>query len=1089
MTGYAGGSLEAATKEQRLILNHEANDPKYTPDERAAVQREIARLPKEPEEKQNTFSIKDAYGDKPITPKPMSEGRKMASSLYSGAQDVASLGDMFLNLGTNIPAVMGMMNRYGQGVATGESHKVTSEAARQVFDRINSHAPNLLQNLLSLVPNPNPSQPNGNESHVAKAMDVFTNLTDQEARELSYKTDPVINETDWKNLRDVAMIALGAKGLEVTGEGLAKSAIKAPEKEAPTAEPKEPKLEDEIPTPEKASQPASSKQLKALQSQVRQKYTDDAQYAQVFNERAKAQAMVQNGLNGLTKAVEDRAAAPREETTPIILTPEGKIDTSVVGQRSLDSGLKKIAAKKPFLMTPEEKIAVAGAQRAAASPMILTGKQAGKIKPEVLGGIAMAGLGMAVGAKLDPNNPIEGAVAGVLGAAFLRSGAIGKMKETAEKISAPDTRIRINDLTERLSHHIAQGARTSWQASGRMIDLVPDKARREAITRAIDAGTTGELKGKEAELADYQHQTMEAALEMGRKYGVLDAAVDDYITHFWQRNGKSEEALKQLARAKYQQGMSPATRFSKARIYTSLEEGKAAGLKPLTEDVAVITDMYLNSVYRAIANKRFLDNLHHAKAPGGIPLVLKAAKAPPIYETIDHPLLRNYRVHPDIVPSLKFLFDSTDPSKTMTALSAVNTAIKRNAVSISLFHAKSLLDAAIGASNHPGLAVKVLAQAAAPKVFGENRYLKMLREGGAGDLPDTAQRDGVVFSFSRHEPSVEDVTGSYYKGMKWLQNSLDDLVPGLGLPVKEVTAVNHMLDDFMWGRLHAAFKLEIYAAKKEALMRNTAKAGKGLTDEQAGRIAASYTNDVFGGLNWQRIAESASTKWGRDIALELLSPKGRRMTQLALFAPDWTLSTTRALLQARPRRIGLKASIEGTRDLFSAKTLQDLHRQQFIRSALWYVTVGDGINYAMTGHHIRENKNPLRVDLGDGLSMQLSKHFTEPLEWFREPGQQALNKLGYLPSEALDQMQGTQWLSSSGHAKRMDTSPLGRVKHAARAALPFSMNQFVESNGGGGARSAISGTLGVPIYGQTPSEKRQARLDAALKKYHERYGQ
>lgn len=1433
-TGYAGGSKESGDEERMRYLQAEANNPKLSAEDRQAVGREIDRMPNASQPK-GEISWSDFAKAPPTLPaKPMASAptffQKLAGSGLTGLRDVATLGDMGINFLTNgIPAYLADLNRRGQGIAEGENHEVTSRAARDISDRINETAPNILQKLVAMIPNPDPGSPAGNENHVASAMDTLTHLTDTEARELSYHTGPLIGEDDWKDLRDTLLMGFGLRGTELGAGELAVKLTKQKEGVSTADQLQEPTPEKENPK-EQPAKPASQKQLRALKAQVRTRYTNDADYAKAFSQRARQQARFAQATANMAQRVSERANLPREEKTPTILTPEVKVDTSVVGQRSLDTGLRKINSKQAFLLTPEEKIAIRGnakswgglIEKGAADPdllaamaiggvgtalalaypdkakeafdnlgllgglfftgsiekiaahsdsvplsvlrndsdnswltidrlpqnasvlkksqieeqlrrpdvtkaekeivhsildqhvggtitpkqLVLGMKEAtgdfkltkrdtkeyanfglgnlrenstlekldadypnsthlwvlpehmmldlrgghfdhptyfghtrvffddglrhvmevqsdltqnlgkglspselqraleeeyplpetkkavrdtairsqigpmvkdsykrlireeladaarsgesvvrfatedtvrkvegwdqseneagilpagiqsildryegpiarflkglgavrvrdnpednlsatwwevptkplgtraqmfGRSTPEVLSGLAGAGLGMAIGAKLDPNNPIEGAVLGVLGAAFIRGGAIPAMRKVASEIAKPDTRIRITNLTNSLAYRVAAGSRVAWQASERMVRLVPDAERRAAITRAIDEGRTGELKGNEAKLADYQHEVMEEALRLGRQYGVLDAAVEDYVTHFWKSGGKGEAVLKTFSR-----GMSPSTRFSKARSFTTLAQGKAAGFTPLTEDVATITDMYLNSVYRAIANRRFIDDLHQAKTDSGFPLVMKGKKAPASYVSINNPLLQNYKVNPDIAPSLAFLFEQQAPGKFMTALGAVNTAIKRNAVSVSLFHAKSLMDAAIGATANPITVAKVMAQTSAPRVFGENRFLKMAREGGAGDLADNAQRDGLIFSFERREPSVEDVTGSFYKGMRWLQDSLDRTIPGAGLPVKGITALNHHIDNFMWGRLHAAFKLEIYAAKREALMRNTAKIGKGLSEEKAGAIAAEYANNIFGGLNWQRIAEDASTKWGRDFSLEAFSPRGRRLTQLAVFAPDWTLSTTRALVQARPKSL---RAIEGAKGLLSPKNLGDLHRQQFIRSALWYVTVGDGINYAMTGHHLWENKNWLRVDLGDGLSMQLSKHFTEPFEWLVQPRQEVLNKLAYLPSEALEQTEGVQWLSASGKAPRIDPTIKGRAEHAARAMLPFSASSFV--GGHGSPRAAISSTLGVPIYGQTPQERRQARLEAALKKYNEQYG-
>src|ERR1700690_3931755 len=82
-----------------------------------------------------------------------------------------------------------------------------------------------------------------------------------------------------------------------------------------------------------------------------------------------------------------------------------------------------------------------------------------------------------------------------------------------------------------------------------------------------------------------------------------------------------------------------------------------------------------------------------------------------------------------------------------------------------------------------------------------------------------------------------------------------------------------------------------------------------------------------------------------------------------------------------------------------------------LRSALYYVMVGDGLNYALSGHHLWQNKDPTYIETGDGQKIQYSKHTMEPYHWAQHPAQQALNKLGQLPKEVVNQALGTEYLA------------------------------------------------------------------------------
>jgi hypothetical protein len=188
-----------------------------------------------------------------------------------------------------------------------------------------------------------------------------------------------------------------------------------------------------------------------------------------------------------------------------------------------------------------------------------------------------------------------------------------------------------------------------------------------------------------------------------------------------------------------------------------------------------------------------------------------------------------------------------------------------------------------------------------------------------------------------------------------------------------------------------------------------------------------------------------------------------------LFAPDWTLSTTRAAVQAFGKGTGVKGLME-------PQTVTDLHRQYVLRSALYYAAMGDGLNYAMSGHHLWENQDPTTLDVGDGRKMQWSKHTMEPVHWITKPGQQMLNKLAYVPRELLNQLMGTEYLSTSGHAPRMQS----RLGHAIKSLSPISVQQSFEAGEGSG----IAGFMGSPIYGKTyqqrDTEKHIRQLERSL---------
>lgn len=747
----------------------------------------------------------------------------------------------------------------------------------------------------------------------------------------------------------------------------------------------------------------------------------------------------------------------------------------------------------------------------------VTGKQEGSIDSRLLASLAAAGIGVTAGIALDPKNKIEGAILGALGGLALAKLSPKGVVDVVKAVWKPDTRIRINDLANSLDTKILRGARATMQLQEAMHELKLSDAERISVTHAVEANDLSKLSPQQRKLASLLTDNFKKMAEVAVDRGVLKSAIDNYVTHLWKFGDQTRDRLMEAFGRRPGVSMSPETKFALARKVPTIAEGKARGLTPLTEDPIVIAGIYNNAVTRALANQEFLASLRNqVDQTTGSRLIMPASTAPKGFVHIDHPQLLGKLVHPDIASSMRFMFDTTDPGAMVRGAVAINQITKRMAVSFSMFHAKALLDAftgaaavnkklmvggavagaALGAVTDDKLLTKAMigagigmmlpgmkhvAQAAAPRLLGENKYVKMIREGKEGDEVDHAMRDGLTFQIKRGKSVDEDV-GHFYEGMKDIQKGLDSLVPHLGTPVKAFTAVNHAVDGFMWERLHAGMKLSIYAEKKAQLIENNEKAhahdpvkSPRMSVEKLGEEAAKFTNDIFGGINWRRAAEEARTKWGRDMALAVYSPTGRMINQLLMFAPDWTLSTTRAALRAVGEVAGYGEGT-GLRGMMSPKNATDLSRQYILRSALYYATIGDGINYALSGHHIWDNKDWTTIDMGDGRRMQWSKHTMEPVHWLTKPGQQALNKLGFVPREAANQLMGSEYLSTSGHAPRMNTSLGGRAFHAAKGFSPIAVQQSFDA----GAGSGIAGFLGAPIYGVTDKQKMENR---ELKKF------
>jgi len=246
--------------------------------------------------------------------------------------------------------------------------------------------------------------------------------------------------------------------------------------------------------------------------------------------------------------------------------------------------------------------------------------------------------------------------------------------------------------------------------------------------------------------------------------------------------------------------------------------------------------------------------------------------------------------------------------------------------------------------------------------------------------------------------------------------------------------------------------------------------------ELIAKEVATYANDLTGGLNWFQIAADAKTQLGRNLGMYFAGPEGQRFAQMVAFAPDWAISTLRA---------GFKAFGESDRTLkglWKPENATDLYRRYALRSTLYWMTLLNGINYATSGHSVLENKDPTRIEFGDGTSMQAGKHTFEAVHAVMDPVKFAYNKLGFTPKMMIDLASG-----KSGYG---DTAPKydNFVGHAARTALPFTVNSATQPGitGIDRAKRAVLSSGGLPVYGTTPEQKSEIKIQRAAARERKR---
>ena len=555
---------------------------------------------------------------------------------------------------------------------------------------------------------------------------------------------------------------------------------------------------------------------------------------------------------------------------------------------------------------------------------------------------------------------------------------------------------------------------------------------------------------------------------------------------------------------------------AKKRIIPSYEQGIQMGFIPRTNDLGDlnifdIMSRYSLSVGKAINERTLIQHLKKNPFPGmntpvihtnldKIPQSLKTK-----YVEFDHPIIneRIYKktlntktgkmestgevqkiakayVHEDAVPYLKMVMDAQDPNAFIRHSQNLNFFMKRFAVGASFFHAASLIESVFytfgpfkglkpagkftkeAFSKEKGVMLKGADDPNHPEFlkFLEDNYvptIKRLEDSEYGDVIQLLVRNGLTIN------TPTDVGADvFYRSF----NSIEDAVskiPAMGkvlndLGVKPARKVFRWFDKVTWERAFTNMKLYTGLAKLNQLIIDNPNVP--LT--QLARDSGEFANDAFGGQDWARLANEIANPMLRSMAQEAFKPGARPYLQLALFAPDWTTSNIRVAARAIPA--------------FNANERnRNLYMTYLINGAILYGTLANAMNYAFSGKSILENKDPTRIDLGNGEVMTFSKQYMEPFHWLTDPQKTGVKKLGSLTKTFGEIMTNKEYLTTgwSPQITKKDDNALEKALllggQVGQKFLPIWVSQAVDEYMEDGlsyddALNVILGQLGHPKY-------------------------
>jgi hypothetical protein len=591
--------------------------------------------------------------------------------------------------------------------------------------------------------------------------------------------------------------------------------------------------------------------------------------------------------------------------------------------------------------------------------------------------------------------------------------------------------------------------------------------------------------------------------------GLITQLRNNYVTHILdfsktKMNAKEQQALldKIYNTPKDSKLVKDFTEHRKYEFLRTLE-GLVAGTGVVVHtDIAIIAEAYEKSMLEAIIHKQMIDHFTELKAPNGLgfiqPLSEEGLKAGYVsFQGKGSSALQGLIVHPDLVDTMGFMFNQTNPDLILRSLGAITMLTKTLNTVASLFHATNLGIA--GATADPALALKEIFTGGS----GLRAAAEAFKNGGKSSI-NIAGKDyameSLINSFMEQGlmAGSEDIKRTIVADMGV---KVDRLLSKFVPIDKEVRAVQHLtepfdkhilqkLNGFTWDYMHTGQKLNL------AINRFAKAKAKNPTipDEQLMKEVSRFVNNTFGGLNWIDVANQTQNQYLKAFAMKAANMRGRAWGQVLLFAPDWTVSTLRSMTTALPKELFKPQNWklrEGVKGMYNPVTQGDFARRYVLNTAIGYLTIQNGINIALSGHPIWENKDPTRVDNGDGTTTQVAKHSMETAEWVRDPMKTLGNKLGFFPKAVYVELSGRAYPSPDAPKLKpvyhgYGGMELAKAKAIALTASPFQISSGMQAPEGEGLKRGIMSSLGLPTYGMTKEERKAAiskgKADAKIEK-------